>query len=55
MKEAITICFIIMEIIIFAIVGLIAAIFGQVWWSIFMACMIFCLAIGTTIKIGGKK
>lgn len=51
MEKSIIIVTILLERIIFAIVGLIATIYGQYLWSVFMAVMIILLAVGTKIKV----
>lgn len=42
---------IILERIAFAIIGLLAAINNQTWWSVFMGVMIMILIAGTSIKV----
>lgn len=42
---------IIVERIAFAIIGLLAAIYGQVWWSIFMGTILMLLIASTNIKV----
>ena len=46
---------IIIERIVLAVIGLLAAIYDQVWWSIFMATILIVLIANTTIKIHGGE
>lgn len=46
---------IILERIAFATIGLIAAIYGEIWWSIFMGAMLMVVIAGTSIKVRGGK
>ena len=41
----------IIERIAIAIIGLLAAIYGQVWWSIFMGVILTILIAGIDIKV----
>lgn len=43
------------ERISIAIIGLLAAIHGQVWWSIFMAVFLIGLLAGTSIRVKENK
>jgi hypothetical protein len=42
---------IITERIVIAVVGLLAAIYGQVWWSVFMGVILMILIASTSIKV----
>lgn len=46
---------IILEIIAFATIGLIAAIYGEIGWSIFMGAMLMAVIAGASIEVGNKK
>lgn len=41
----------IVERIAIAVIGLLAAIYGQVWWSVFMGTMLMILIASTNIKV----
>ena len=49
--SSLIIALIIVERIAFAVIGLLAAIYGQVWWSVFMGTMIIVLIADTSIKV----
>lgn len=49
--SSLVIFIIIVERIAFAIIGLLAAIYGQVWWSVFMGAILICLIASTSIKV----
>lgn len=49
------IALIIVERIAIAVIGLLAAIYSQVWWSIFMGLVLIILIAGTRIKVGGSN
>lgn len=49
------IALIIVERIAIAVIGLIAAINGQVGWSIFMGVILVLLIAGTDIKVRNKR
>lgn len=49
------IALLIVERIAIAVVGLLAAIYGQVGWSIFMGAILMTLLAGTEISVKGKK
>lgn len=49
------IALLIAERIAIAVVGLLAAIHGQVGWSIFMGAILMLLIAGTEISVKGKK
>ena len=51
---SLVIVLIIVERIAFAFVGLLAAIYGQVWWSVFMGAILIGLIISTNIKVKEK-
>ena len=42
---------ILLERIAFAVIGFLAAIYGQIGWSIFMGTMVIVLIVGTDIKV----
>lgn len=46
---------IIVERIALAVIGLLAAIYDQVWWSIFMGTLLIVLIANTRIKIKGEE
>lgn len=46
---------IILERISFATIGLIAAIYGEIGWSIFMGAMLMASIAGTSITVRDKK
>ena len=54
MKEIIAIACIYLERIAFAIVGLLACIYQEVWWAILMGIMLFIVSMGTSVKIKSK-
>lgn len=41
----------ILERIAIAVIGLLAAIYGQEWWSIFMGVILMMLIASTSIKV----
>lgn len=41
----------ILERIAIAVIGLLAAIYGQDWWSVFMGAILMILIVGTSIKV----
>ena len=45
---------ILLERIAFAAIGLLAAIYGQVGWSVFMGVMLIILIASTSIKVKGE-
>ena len=45
------IAMIIVERIAIATIGLLAAIYGEIWWSIFMGVILMLLIAGTDIKV----
>ena len=45
------IALIIVERIAIAAIGLLAAIYGQGWWSVFMGAILIILSAGTEIKV----
>ena len=45
------IAILIVERIAFAAIGLLAAIYGQYWWSIFMGVVLIILIASTKVKI----
>lgn len=53
--SALIIALIIVERIAIAVIGLLAAIYGQVGWCIFMGAILFSLITSTDIKVGGKE
>lgn len=44
----------IIERIAIAVIGLLAAIYGQVGWSVFMGVMLIILIASTSIKVKGE-
>lgn len=55
MKDTIVIIAIFIERIAFAVIGLIAGINGETWWSIIMTIVLFLMVFSTKIKVGDKK
>ena len=55
MKDTIVIIAIFIERIVFAVIGLIAAINGETWWAIIMAIVLFLMVFSTKIKVGGEE
>lgn len=53
--SSLVIALIIVERIAIAVIGLLAAIYGQVWWSIFMGAILMILIAGTSIKVKGGE
>ena len=51
MSSSLVIALIIVERIAIAVIGLLAAIYGQVWWSIFMGAILMILIASTNIKV----
>ena len=51
MRSSLVIALIIVERIAFAVIGLLAAIYGQVWWSIFMGAILMVLIASTKINV----
>lgn len=49
--SSLIIALIIVERIAFAVIGLVAAIYGQVWWSVFMGAILVGLITSTNIKV----
>lgn len=49
--SSLVITLIIVERIAIAVIGLLAAIYGQVWWSVFMGVILTILTAGTDIKV----
>lgn len=47
----ITIALIIVERIAIAVIGFLAAIYDQVWWSVFMGAILMILIASTSIKV----
>ena len=43
------------ERIAIAVIGFLAAIYDQVWWSIFMGAILMILIAGTNIKVHGGE
>ena len=52
---SLVIALLIVERIAFAVIGLLAAIYGQVWWSIFMGVILVSLITSTNIKVKGGE
>lgn len=48
------IALIIVERIAIAVIGFLAAIYGQIWWSVFMGAILMILIADTKIKVKGK-
>lgn len=53
--SSLVITILIVERIAFAIIGLLAAIYGQVWWSIFMGAILMIIIASTNIKVKERK
>ena len=51
MRSSLVIALIMMERIAFAVIGLLAAIYGQIGWSIFMGVILISLIASTNIKV----
>lgn len=51
MRSSLVIALIILERIAIAVIGLLAAIYGQVGWSIFMGVILVSLLASTNIKV----
>lgn len=51
MRSDLVIGLIIVERIAIAVIGLLAAIYGQVWWSVFMGAILMVLIASTKIKV----
>ena len=51
MKSSLVIALIILERIAIAVIGLLAAIYGQVWWSVLMGVILVGLVASTNIKV----
>lgn len=51
MSSNLVIALIIVERIAIAVIGLLAAIYGQVWWSVFMGVILVSLIASTNIKV----
>ena len=49
--NSLAIALIIAERIAIAVIGLLAAIYGQVWWSVFMGAILMVLIASTDIKV----
>ena len=49
--NSLVIVMIIVERIAIAVIGLLATIYNQVWWSIFMGLVLVVLIAGTSIKV----
>lgn len=49
--SSLVIAMIIVERIAIAVIGLLAAIYDQVWWSIFMGTILMILIASTKIKV----
>ena len=45
------IALIIVERIAIAVIGLLAAIYGQAWWSVFMGAVLMILIASTNVKV----
>lgn len=52
--EKLVITLIMIERIAVAVIGLLAAIYGQTWWSIFMGTILFILIVNTNIRVKGE-
>ena len=52
--DSLVIILIMVERIAIAVVGLLAAIYGQTGWSIFMGTMLFILIVNTNIQVKGE-
>lgn len=55
MSSGLVIAIIIVERIAIAVIGLLAAIYGQVWWSVFMGAILMILIASTNIKVKGGE
>lgn len=53
--SSLVIAMIIVERIAIAVIGLLAAIYHQVWWSIFMGTILMILIASTKIKVKERK
>lgn len=53
--SSLVIALIIVERIAIAVIGLLAAIYGQVGWSVFMGVILVILIAGTSIKVKGGE
>lgn len=53
--SSLVIALIIAERIAFAVIGLLAAFYGQVWWSVFMGAILIVLITSTNIKVKGGE
>lgn len=53
--SSLVIALIIVERIAIAVIGFLAAIYGQVGWSVFMGGILMMLIISTNIKVGGEE
>ena len=51
MSSSLVIAIIIVERIAIAVIGLLAAIYDQVWWSVFMGVILVILIASTDIKV----
>lgn len=49
--SSLVIALIIVERITIAVIGLLAAIYDQVWWSVFMGAILMILIASTNIKV----
>lgn len=49
--SSLVIVLIIVERIAFAVIGLLSAIYGQLWWSIFIGAILMFLIASTHIKV----
>lgn len=49
--SSLVIALIIVERIAIAVIGLLAAIYSQVWWSVFMGAILMVLIANTNIKV----
>ena len=49
--SSLVIALIIVERIVFAVIGFLAAIYGQFWWSIFIGSILMFLIASTHIKV----
>ena len=52
--SSLVIALIIVERIAIAVIGLLAAIYGQTWWSVFMGVILMILVADTNIKVKEK-
>lgn len=53
--SSLVIAIIIIERVAFAAIGLLAAIYGQIGWSIFMGVVLVSLIASTSIKVRGGE